>query len=133
MKDKNKGGEKRGEKMGFIHARVKIRNLTDPSKYGEVELMVDTGALYSVVPGVLLNEIEVKPKRRRKFMLANGEMIERDVSDISYEFNEFEGAAPAIFGEPEDNPVLGVTALEAMGLEVDPITKKLKPTTLLLL
>jgi len=116
--------------MDFIHARVKIRNLTDPSRYGEVELMVDTGALYSVVPRVLLNEIEVKPKRRRKFMLANGEMIERDVSDIFYEFSEFEGAAPAIFGE---HPVLGVTALEAMGLEVDPITKKLKPTTLLLL
>ena len=42
-------------------------------------------------------------------------------------------AVPVIVGEGEDVPVLGTTTLEIMGLEVDPITKKLKPTEYLLL
>ncbi|MBS7629139.1 hypothetical protein KEJ23_04095 [Candidatus Bathyarchaeota archaeon] len=38
-----------------------------------------------------------------------------------------------IFGEKEDTPLLGVTTLEELGLEVDPVTKQLKPAALLLL
>jgi hypothetical protein len=38
-----------------------------------------------------------------------------------------------IFAEKDDTPVLGATALEAMGLQVDPVTKELKPVELLML
>ena len=30
-----------------------------------------------------------------------------------------------IFGEPDDIPVLGVTALEALGYQVDPVSQRL--------
>jgi predicted aspartyl protease len=40
---------------------------------------------------------------------------------------------PVIFGEAADQPVLGVTALEMMGLEVDPVRGELRPTEFLLL
>ncbi len=32
-----------------------------------------------------------------------------------------------------DTPVLGVTALESLGYEVDPVTRKLKPVELLMI
>ena len=40
---------------------------------------------------------------------------------------------PWFFGVNEDKPLLGVTALEEMALQVDPVTKQLKPIELLLL
>ena len=40
---------------------------------------------------------------------------------------------PTIFGEPTDTPLLGVTALELLGYAIDPRTRKLEPTKMLLL
>ncbi|MGQ9515465.1 MAG: hypothetical protein ACUVTL_10550 [Thermoproteota archaeon] len=40
--------------------------------------------------------------------------------------------APVIFGK-KDTPVLGFAAPEALGYQVDPISKELKPTELLTL
>ncbi len=42
-------------------------------------------------------------------------------------------AGPVIIGEGEDISMLGTTTLEILWLEVDPITKKLKPKEYLLL
>ena len=50
-----------------------------------------------------------------------------------FEVENRRGHAPVIFGEKEDKCLLGVTALEALGLEVDVATGKLKPMELLLL
>lgn len=38
-----------------------------------------------------------------------------------------------VFGEENDTQVLGVTALEELGMQIDPITGELKPMELLLL
>jgi predicted aspartyl protease len=38
-----------------------------------------------------------------------------------------------IFGERGDAPVLGATSLEALGYQVDPVTKKLRPVELLMI
>ena len=37
-----------------------------------------------------------------------------------------------IFGEPTDTPLLGVAALEILGYAIDPRTRKLEPTEMLL-
>ena len=33
-----------------------------------------------------------------------------------------------LFGEPDAEPLLGVTVLESVGIEVDPLNQRLKPT-----
>jgi len=38
-----------------------------------------------------------------------------------------------IFGEKGDTSVLGVTSLESLGFQVDPITRKLKPIEFLMI
>ena len=38
-----------------------------------------------------------------------------------------------VFGEENDTQVLGVTALEELGMQIDPVTGELKPMELLLL
>jgi hypothetical protein len=48
------------------------------------------------------------------------------------EYDSERAIVPVIFGEPEDIPVLGITALESLGYQLDPVRKKLVPVELLM-
>jgi predicted aspartyl protease len=51
-------------------------------------------------------------------------------------FIRIDGKAPTvqtIFGEPTDTPLLGVITLKILGYAIDPRTRKLEPTKMLLL
>lgn len=119
--------------MGITTVKVKIHNPAMPEKCREVELPVDTGATYTVIPSKILEGLGIKPLTKRELTLANGEKIERDIGGALYMVGKWGGHAPVVFGVGDDQPLLGATALEAMGLQVDPISKQLKPTELFLL
>ena len=118
--------------MGIVKVRFKVYNPADMSRYVEVDGIVDTGAVYSVISASLLDSIGIKPLERRRF-LAFGGYVERDVGAAIVEVMGRRGAVTVIFGEERDVNVLGVTALEALGLEVDVIRGTLKETEQLLL
>ena len=61
-----------------------------------------------------------------------GGAVEREVGAAEIEYEGVRTVAPVIFVEKGDEPILGVTALEVLGYEVDPVTKKLRPTELLM-
>lgn len=119
--------------MGFIRVKVRVSNPSDHSKYRDCELLVDTGVTFTLIPGTILEEIGIKPDTKFKLKTADGRFIERDGSTVHIEIESKGYKVPVIFGEKEDALVLGVTTLEILGLEVDPITRKLKPTEYLLL
>ena len=62
----------------------------------------------------------------------SGGVVERDVGGAIIEYEGRRTVVPVIFGEPGDAQVLGVTALEALGYQPDPVTKRLKPVELLM-
>ena len=119
--------------MGFVTVKVQICNPEKPESCHEVELLADTGAMYSIVPADVLKKLGMRSLGKRGFVLANGEKIEREVGGALYKFGGYEGYASVVFGVDDDKPLLGVTALEEMGLQVDPVTKQLRPIELLLL
>lgn len=119
--------------MGFVIAKVMVLNPTDDSKSTEVECLVDTGAIYSLLPRNLLEEIGIEPEWERKFRQASGREITRRVGEARFRYDDYEGTSPVVFGREGDRPLLGVVTLEVLGLEVDPISGELRPTTLLLL
>lgn len=61
----------------------------------------------------------------RIFSLADGTTIRRKVGNALYEFQGVEAAAPVLFGEKNDNSLLGVFTLEALGLTLDPLRRTL--------
>jgi aspartyl protease family protein len=75
----------------------------------------------------------VRPIERRRLRVYGGAMVERDIGGLIFEYRGKRAVAPAIFGETKDTPVLGATALEALGYQVDSVTGKLKPTELLMI
>jgi len=112
--------------MGMTDIRVRIANLADPRRSVEVDLVVDSGAIYSVVPAAVLRRIGVEPRKVETFSLANGGTVRRPIGDVYYEIDRSAGAAPVIFGRRGDRSLLGVVTLEALGLSLDPLRRTLR-------
>jgi len=118
--------------MGLVKAKFRIVNPVEREKFTDVEGVVDTEAIYTVVNRMVLESIGLRPVERRRFTAFGGEVV-RDVGIAEVELMGRRGGITVIFGEEKDVAILGVTALEALGLEVDPIKNALKEARLLML
>ena len=112
--------------MGATHVTVTICNPAEPDRAWEGFFLVDTGATDSLVPRPYLEAIGLEPKGQRSCELADGREIKLDSMVGQIEFTgEFVGGT-IIFREADAEPLLGVTALESVGIEVDPLSQQLK-------
>jgi predicted aspartyl protease len=118
--------------MGVTVLSVEIANPANPSVAVPVEFIVDSGAVYSVVPTPILEQLGIQPLKRDRFRLANGTHIVRHRGGAVFRFGEYVGLADVIFGEEGDAALLGALSLEALGLSLDPIRRELKPMDLIL-
>ena len=112
--------------MGATHVTVTIRNPADPERTWEGLFLVDTGATDSLVPRPHLEAIGLAPKGRRVYELADGSELSLDVTTADIEFMGEIVGGTIIYGEAGVEPLLGVTALESVGIEVDPLNQRLK-------
>jgi predicted aspartyl protease len=115
--------------MGMFKKKVKVSNIKDSKQFFEEEFWVDTGALYSFIPEDYLEKIGIEPTAKRNLILADGRQDTRLLGFCDFEIDGFEGRlpCPVIFAPKGSLFLLGATALENFGVEVDPIQKKLKP------
>ncbi len=75
--------------------------------------------------------IGLKPKGQRVYGLADGTEVRLDITTGDIEFMGEIVGGTIVYGEADAEPLLGVTALESVGIEVDPRNQTLKrlPTT----
>ncbi len=112
--------------MGATHVTVTIRNMAEPDRTWDGLFLVDTGATDCLVPRQHLEAIGIMPQGKRLYELADGKSVRFDIAAARVEFmGEFVGAT-IIFGDEDAEPLLGVTALESVGIEVDPSSQTLK-------
>lgn len=119
--------------MGITFAKLDVGHPQRTDGFERLEFLVDTGAVYTVVPERLLRRLGIRPIDQERFRLANGRTIARAVGEARFRYQGKTRISPVVFGQPHDKMLLGVMTLEALGLEVDPRTRKLKPAELLLL
>ena len=112
--------------MGATHVTVTIRNPAEPNRFWEGLFLVDAGATDSLVPTPHLEAIGIKPKGRRVYELADGNEIAMDITTADIEFMGETVGGTILFGAANVEPLLGVTALESVGIEVDPLNQRLK-------
>ena len=112
--------------MGATHVNVTVRNLADPGRAWEGEFLVDTGAIDSLVPRHQLEAIGISPVGSRIYELADGTRRPYDHGVAQVEFMDEIVAGKVVFVEDDTEPLLGLTALEAAGIEVDPRNERLK-------
>jgi clan AA aspartic protease len=116
--------------MGITNIHATVLNPSDPSRSAEVEFMVDSGAIYSMVPRVVLQELGIEPHTTRRFYLADGQGIDRQMGFASFESLGERTVAPVVFGEEGDAALMGVTTLEGFGFVLDPFRRELRPMLL---
>lgn len=112
--------------MGITQVTAAVRNPAKPETAWEGLFLVDTGAVDCLVPSKHLRELGVLPQGKRKYELADGGEITFDVGVAQIEFMGEVVGATVIFGADDAEPILGVTALESVGIEVDPRSQRLK-------
>ena len=116
--------------MGFTHVNMEISNVADPQRHREIALLADTGAMLSVIPASVLERLGIQEAGVRRFRGFAG-VVERRIGGALFRYQDFLAFVSVIFGDEDDTPVLGVTALESLGYQVDPVTQQLRPTEML--
>ena len=112
--------------MGVTHVTAAIRNPAEPDRVWEGLFLVDTGATDCLVPRQHLESIGLKPEGQRIYGLADVSEIRMDITVGRGEFMGEIVGATIVMGEADAEPLLGVTALESVGIEVDPLNQNLK-------
>ncbi|MDI6805840.1 MAG: retroviral-like aspartic protease family protein [Candidatus Bathyarchaeia archaeon] len=119
--------------VGYVRVRGIVANPFDHSLKVDLEFIVDTGAIYTVIPKSVAERLRLKETGRRRFKIANGDIVEYPVSE-AYIIINGEGVTSLVAIADEKTPLLlGVTTLELLGLRVDPVTGKLTPLELMIL
>src|SRR5437868_5443667 len=112
--------------MGLIHVTVSLRASQKSRKKYEADFLVDTGATDSMAPAAKLERAGISRRGRMTYELADGSLIEYDFGLAEIEFMGELTSGRVIFGPNDCEPLLGVTALESVGITVDPANRQLK-------
>jgi predicted aspartyl protease len=118
--------------MGITKVDLEIANLAAPRKTEKLEFLVDSGAIFSVVPARVLRRLGIKPREKQEFRLANGDKIVRKKGAALFRYNGRTGVADVIFGEKDDATLLGAFTLESLGLALDPLKRELREMPMIL-
>ena len=89
-----------------------------------VSAIVDTGAYDSMFPASLLKGLGLEPTRREAYALADGSKVEYEVGTARIALDQQEMDCTVVFG-PEDQYLLGATALANFRVLVDPEDRRL--------
>ena len=118
--------------MGLSTIELQVGNPARPDATEAVDFLIDSGAIYSVVPTELLDRLGIVPLATERFRLADGSTISRKKGIALFRYGDRVGGADVIFGEAGDSVLLGVTTLQSLGLTLDPIRRELRPLPLVL-
>jgi len=98
----------------------------------ELEFLIDTGAIYSVVPNSIARKLGLTKLDREEFTLADGTKRTYDVGEAFFELSGRSGTSKVVFGPQNVTPLLGALTLESLGLMVNPVTREVSPMRLFL-
>ena len=112
--------------MGFVHIPVTVVPPGVTQNKYEALFLVDTGAIDSMASSSEIRRIGIEPVGRKRYELADGSHQEYDFGIAQFEFMGEITGGRVIFGPEGIAPFLGVTALEAAGVTIDPATQTLR-------
>lgn len=118
--------------MGLTFLEIEVGNPSSPDVTEKIESLIDSGAIYSVVPTAVLEGLGIKPVAEQEFRLADGSKIARKKGIALFRYGDRVGGADVIFGEDGDSKLLGAFTLEALGLGLDPLRRELLPLPMIL-
>jgi clan AA aspartic protease len=113
--------------MGTFSVPVSLANPQRPESHLTVDLLVDTGATWTMLPAEVVDQLGLPVTRQRTVTLANGERVTYSAGQVAIQLNGEEVITVFLSGPPGCLALLGAVALEEFGLAPDPVKKTLVP------
>lgn len=113
--------------MGTFRVGIEVGN---PSReeFVAVEALVDTGAIYTMLPEDLLDRLGVPRLETDIFELADDSLVEYWIGSASVRIQERTLPVPVVFARPDNTPLLGATTLEILRFIINPMEQRLVPS-----
>ena len=120
-------------RMGTFTVKVALSHPERPANQITLELLVDRGATWSLIPAEAARALNVQPLETRSVKTADGRRLELPLTEVRFTMDGRSLTTPSLIGAPDAPALLGAVTLEAFGLAADPVQKILVPVTGLLL
>ena len=111
--------------MGVVRAKGTVYS-ADQKHQEPLEILVDTGSTLTWIPEDMALRLSIEATGHALFETADGRTLERPIGDALVDCIGSRGIVGIAFARPDDRAVLGATALERLGLEVDPVRPVLR-------
>ena len=118
--------------MGTFSHTITLISLSNGASE-TLEALVDTGAMFTVIPTSVLNRLGVKSFRTLPVRFANGQTERWQIGQVDAELGGERSPILCLFGSEDAPPLIGAHTLEAFLLTVDPVEEKLVPKEALLM
>lgn len=118
--------------VGTFSVRVEIHEASGGGSE-VLDAIVDTGATRTTIPGSLLRRLGIEPYRTGEFRLADGSIRQLRLGRARVRIEGREELTQVAFGDDDMPCLLGTITLEELDLAVDPVNRRLIPTSALLL
>jgi clan AA aspartic protease len=118
--------------MGTFSIPARLANIQHPEQRLTVDLLVDTGATWTMLPDEIVKQLGLTPTRQRAVTLANGQRVVYAAGQVAIQLNGEEVITLYLAGPSGCLALLGAVTLEEFGLAPDPVSKTLVPVAGLL-
>ena len=113
--------------MGVFTVPVTLSHPDHPDRRLTLDLIVDTGAIYTLLPAEIVQQLGLQTPRQRRVTIANGEQVSYPVGVVDVGLNDEEWPTLFFAGPPGCLGLLGAITLEGFGLAPDLVNKRLVP------
>ena len=113
--------------MGTFTVPVTLVHPDQRERVIAIDLLVDTGATYSLLPAETVAELQLPTLEERPAELASGELVVYRLGEVRVRLDGREFSTIFVAGPPGCPALLGAVTLEAFGLAADPVHQQLFP------
>jgi clan AA aspartic protease len=113
--------------MGLSYVTATVRHPNRRGSGRRLRCLVDTGAIFTVLPQDVWQKLRLEPLDTAEFTLADGTVVRRAVSEARFTIQGRSRTSPVVLGDAEDAALLGAVTLETLGLMVNPLSRRVLP------
>ena len=111
--------------MSTFSLQAFIANPERPGRRLRVELLVDTGATYTLLPGEVVRHLDLSTPWQRAATLASAEDVTYPMGHVLMRLNGEEMSTIFLAGPPGCQGLIGAVTLEEFALAADPVHQRL--------
>jgi clan AA aspartic protease len=111
--------------MSTFTVPATVAHSARPDRRVTLDLFVDTGATWTLLPAEIVAQLGLETPRQRSVELASGERVTYPLGQVAMQLDGEQLVTIFLAAPPGCQPLLGAVTLEAFGLSVDPVRKRL--------